>query len=112
MMAANPATLAALKKQYTVFGNASWQYNLDLVEAGFLILLLLQLLSALAARETLPTETRTRDRSIKVAAAYQLKDIFDDLILGLSYDFQQLSLTDKWVWQNDNHLMGVGHCIV
>ncbi len=108
MMAANPATLAALKKQYTVFGNASWQYNLDLVEAGVFDSTVTSVAFALAARETLPTETRTRDRSIKVAAAYQLKDIFDDLILGLSYDFQQLSLTDKWAWQNDNHLMGVG----
>ncbi len=108
MMNANPAILAILKQQYTVFGNASWQNNLDLIEAGIFDSSVTPVAFALTARETIPSDTRTRDRSFKAGAAYRLKDFLNNLSLGLSFEYQQLSLTDKWAWQNENYLMGVG----
>ena len=107
MLDANPAILPALKKQYSVFGSGSWQNKLDLVEAGVFDSTTTPIAMAIRARETIPTDTLTRDRSFTAAAGYQLP-FLTNLSLGLSFEYQQLSLIDKWAWQNENYRLGVG----
>ncbi len=107
MMDANPAILPALKKQYSLFGGTSWQSNFDLIEAGVFDSTTTPVAMVIRGRETIPNDTTSRDRSFKAALGYQIP-AFKNLSLGLSGEYQQLSLTDRWAWQNTNYRMGAG----
>jgi hypothetical protein len=106
MMDANPAILPALKKQYSVFGGASWQSNFDLVEAGVFDSTTTPVAMVIRGRETIPNDT-TRDRSFKAGLGYQIPAL-KNLSVGVSGEYQQLGLTDYWAWQNTNYRMGAG----
>ena len=106
MMDANPAILPALKRQYSVFGGTSWQSNFDLVEAGVFDSSTTPVAMVIRGRETIPNDT-TRDRSFKVGLGYQIPTL-KNLSVGLSGEYQQVSLTDVWTWQNTNYRMGAG----
>lgn len=107
MLDANPAILPALKKQYSVFGGTSWQEKLDLIEAGVFDSTTTPVAMALRARETIPSDTVTRDRSFTTAVGYQLP-FLSNLSLGLSFEYQQLSLSKIWAWQKQNYRLGLG----
>ncbi len=107
VMDANPAILPALKKQYSVFGGGSWQKDFDLIEAGVFDSTTTPVAMVFRGRETIPNDTRTRDRSFKVGLGYQIPSI-PNLSVGLSGEYQQLSLFENWSWKKDNYLMGAG----
>ncbi len=107
MMDANPAILPALKKQYSVFGGTSWQSNFDLIEAGVFDSTTTPVAMVIRGRETIPNDTISRDRSFKVGLGYQIPAL-KNLSLGVSGEYQQLGLTDRWAWQNTNYRMGAG----
>lgn len=107
MLDANPAILPALKRQYFVFGGGSWQSNFDLVEAGVFDSTTTSVAMVIRGREIIPNDERARDRSFKVGLGYQIPAI-DNLSLGISGEFQQISLFENWAWRKENYLMGVG----
>jgi hypothetical protein len=107
MMDANPAILPALKKQYSVFGGTSWKSEFDLVEAGVFDSTTTPVSMVIRARETLPSDTVSRDRSFKLGLGYQIPQL-KNLSIGITGEYQQLALYERWAWQNTNYRMGAG----
>lgn len=107
MMDANPAILPALKKQYSVFGGGSWQSHFDLIEAGIFDSTTTPIAMVVRGRETVPSDTISRDRSFKAGLGYQIPAL-KNLSIGVSGEYQQLGLTESWAWQNTNYRMGAG----
>ncbi|WP_186647818.1 hypothetical protein [Fluviispira vulneris] len=107
MVDANPAILPALKKEYYLFGGTAWQKQADMVEFGIFDSYLTPVATVLRARETLSSDDIERDRRFTLGLAYQIPEI-KNLSIGLSFEYQQLILTEKWKWQAENYRMGAG----
>lgn len=106
MSDANPAILPALKRQYSVFGGASWQSSLDLVEVGVFDSITTPVAMVIRGRETIPYDI-PRDRSFKAAIGYQIPMI-PNLSLGIAGEYQQFNLTEVWSWQDTNYRFDTG----
>lgn len=106
MMDANPAILPALKRQYTLSTGMAWSSKIDSFEVSAFDSTLPPLAMAIRVRETIPNGT-SRDRSIKVGLGYKLPNV-SNLSLGLSFDYQQINLTELWKWNENNYRVGLG----
>jgi hypothetical protein len=102
----NPALLAAIEKQYTLFGAMSKQTHVNLWEAGILDNTTSALAGEIRVRQTIPNETG-RDRRISAALAGQVEKTNLSLGLGITWDQFGLNTTD-FKYDSDNWSVSPG----
>ncbi|KAB8028099.1 hypothetical protein [Fluviispira multicolorata] len=107
MVDANPALLPALKKEYYFFGGAALQNQVDLMELGIFDSSSTPIAAVFRARETFLNDDINRDRRFTLGLAYQMTQI-KNLSIGVSGEYQQLNLSEKWKWDKENYRIGAG----
>lgn len=103
---ANPAIMSAFKKQYVLFGDASWQTDTNVVGGGIIDNSTTDVATLIRVRESVPNDYDTRDRRFTLGLSYQIPRT--NLSLGLSADYEQLTLTNLTSSDESNFFAGIG----
>lgn len=106
MVDANPALLAAFKKEYYFFSGVAWQNEFESFEIGAFDSTTSSLAASLKVRQTIPNGI-AKDRSFQLGLGYQIPQI-QNLSIGLSGEYQQLSLIETWSSNQKNFNLGTG----
>jgi hypothetical protein len=102
----NPAIMSALKKQYTVFGDTSWQRSANLVDFGVIDSTTTKIATLIRIRESIPNTPDLRDRRYTLGFSYQVPQT--DFSLGLTMDYEQLTITNLTSSDSSNFFTGAG----
>ena len=102
----NPAIMSALKKQYILFGDTSWESRLDLVDFGVLDTSSTSVATVLRIRESIPDDVTPRDRRFTLGLSYKVPDT--NFSFGGSFDYEQLSLFSFTKANDRNYFGGAG----
>ena len=102
----NPAITSALKKQYLLFGDTSWQQYDNLVDFGILDNTSTEVATLIRVRESVPNDFDTRDRRFTLGLSYQIPKT--TLGFGVTMDYEQLTLTSLTASSAYNYFGGIG----
>ena len=102
----NPAIMSAFRNQYLIFADTAKDAHTGLLDFGVLDSASTEVAASVRFRQSIPGYEEQRDRRLSLALSYEIPKT--NLSLGVSFDYEQLSLSSFSKYNDSNYFGGIG----